>query len=287
MRHQFIALALLCSAQFQAFAQNDAFQTRDQVGDAYEIRLESKSESAGDNGSGSSSSRSTMVERVLQVQADGVELEFDFPSGTPAEDRAREWRFPARVFKSTDGTLELLNVAELEARLDIWLESGGVDRVYCGKWLFTWTAVQINCDPYSVLDTLKAFDLRLGEIQEGKFLNEAATKAPAPLKIETGSEANTYVADFELDPDVLRRQLAETDVAVSEIMGEQPLTLAEALEAWSADAISGTLRTSIETDTEGLVVRRTQLSITEIKQADGSVDRTTVTETVSRRKNVE
>jgi hypothetical protein len=287
VRNQFIAFALLCSAQLLAFAHGEAPQAPENVGDAYEIRLESKTQSSGPNGSGGSNSRSTMVERVLKVHADGVELEFDLPSSLPAEDRAREWGFPARVFKSTDGSLKLLNVAELEARLDIWLESGGVDRIYCGKWLFTWTAVQINCDPYSVLEKLKMYDLRLGEIQEGKLLNEAATTAPAPLMIEAGSEAKTYVAYFELDPDVLRRQLAETDVVVSEIMDERPLSLAEAIEARSAEAVSGTLRTSVEVDTEGHVIRRTRLSNTEIKQADGSVDRTTLTETVSRRKILE
>ncbi|MFN4185877.1 MAG: hypothetical protein ACK4M6_13945 [Hyphomonas sp.] len=287
MRTHFIALALMCSAQLQAFAQNEASQTRDNVGDTYEIRLESKTQSSGANGSGSSSSRSTMVERVLKVHADGVELEFDLPPGTPPEQRKREWLFPARVFKSTDGTLELRNVEELEARLDIWLESGGVDRVHCGKWLFTWTAVQINCDPYSVLETLKVFDLRLGEIQEGKFLNDPLAKMPTPLKLEVGSETNLYVADFELDAAVLRRQLAETDVVVSEIMYEQPLSLAEAIEARSSEAVSGTLRMRVEADTEGNVIRRTRLSNTEVKQADGSVDRTTVTETVSRRKILE
>ncbi|MBE9193858.1 hypothetical protein IQ219_00610 [Synechocystis sp. LEGE 06083] len=287
MRIQFIALALLCSAHLPAFPQSDAFQSPDHVGDSYEIRLESESHSTGDNGSGSSSSRSTLIERVLQVQADGVELEFDLPSDTPPEQRMREWQFPARVFKSSEGTLDLLNVTELESRLDIWLERGGVDRVHCGKWLFTWTALQINCDPYSVLETLKMYDLRLGEIHPGRVLNDALAKAPAPLKIEVGSEANTYVADFELDPDLLRRRLAETDVAVSEIMGPRPLSLAEAIEARSSETISGALRMSLEIDPEGRVIRRTRLSNTEIKQMDGSVHRTTVTETVYRQANVE
>ena len=64
----------------------------------------------------------TLVERVIALRDSGVELEFDLPEGTSAEDRTRNWQFPARVLKSSDQPLQLLNGAELEARVQDWLK---------------------------------------------------------------------------------------------------------------------------------------------------------------------
>jgi hypothetical protein len=140
----------------------------DRVGDIYELRLESTSETTGDRSSSSSRSVNTLQERVVALRDDGVELEFDLPADATQEDRSRSWQFPARVLKSVGLPLQLLNGPELETRGRAWLAGAGLTEAACGRWVFTWTAIKIECDPQSVLQILEAFDLRLNDLLESK-----------------------------------------------------------------------------------------------------------------------
>lgn len=73
-----------------AFTPSCSHDTRersiDRVGDTYEIQLERKSESSGASSSGSSTSRMTLMERVVELRSDGIVLEFDLPSDVSEED---------------------------------------------------------------------------------------------------------------------------------------------------------------------------------------------------------
>ena len=133
----FCTLALLAVSSVQPCLAESGPQYTDRVGDVYDIRLERESEQTGNGSSGSSRTRMALIERVIERREHGVVLEFDLPPEMSAEDRAREWQFPARVFKSWDGSLELLNSAQLETRMQAWLERGGLDRTACGRWIFT------------------------------------------------------------------------------------------------------------------------------------------------------
>ena len=64
-------------------------QVVDRLGDVQESRLESVTLTSGNCSSGSSRSVETLIERVIAVRGNGVELEFDLPEQTSAEDRAR------------------------------------------------------------------------------------------------------------------------------------------------------------------------------------------------------
>ncbi len=232
-------------------------QAADQVGDAYEITLQSVSESRGEGSSGSSRSGYALVERVIAVRDGGVELEFDLPEGTSAESRAQNWQFPARVFKPQGGALQLLNAPELQVRVRAWLASAQIPEDACGRWVFTWTSIKIECDPQSVLSTLEAFDLRPGDTSDS---------------VE------------QIDPEAVRRERAEADVAVAQMMGEQPLAFEAALQARAAEQYSGAVTSRYETDAAGWVTRRVVMSELEITQADGSIERTTRTTTIERQR---
>lgn len=257
-------------------------QSADRVGDTYEIRVERVSENSGGRSSGSSRSINTLVERVIALGDSGVELEFDLPEGTSAQDRAREWQFPVRVQRS-EQELRLLNALELERRARAWRDGAGLTESACGRWIFTWTAVKIECDPQSVLQALEPFDLRPSDLRDGAQHSEIGAR-PAPFRIESQrSGGATFVAEMELDPDVTRRQRAEMDVAVAEMTGHAPLSLETALEARAAERISGTIVTTFETDAAGRVTRRTRVTRAEIAGADGSLERHITTETAERR----
>ncbi|HZW15474.1 MAG TPA: hypothetical protein VFF66_04375 [Brevundimonas sp.] len=257
----------------------------DSVGDAYDIRLSHITESATDDGASSSSSRSggQLIERVVAVQDQGVELEFDLPTDATDEERARDWQWPAKVMKSPDGSLRLLNARDVEARIDAWLALGGMTREACGHWVFTWNAFKIECDPQSVIDTLGPYDLRLGPLRDGASYAEPGSAGPTTLHLaSTGPEGSTFVAETAVDPDSVRRERAEADVIVADISGE-PTTLEAALEARAAEQVEGAIHTTIVTDGAGRVIERTTVTRLAITDAEGVIDRRTSTRTVERR----
>lgn len=136
-----------------------------------------------------------------------------------------------------------------------WLASAHLPEAACGRWVFTWTAIKIECDPQSVLGTLEVFDLR-------------------------PSDTSTSVE--QIDPEAVRRERAETDVAVAQMMGELPLAFDAALQAHADEQYSGSVTTRFEMDEAGRVTQRIVVSELEISEADGSKERTTVTTTVER-----
>ena len=91
-------------------ARAGALPPASQVGDTYEITLARDSAQQGsDRSSGSSRDKDTIIERVIGLRADGLELQYDLPDAVTADERARNWQFPARVFKPFGGPAQLLN----------------------------------------------------------------------------------------------------------------------------------------------------------------------------------
>ena len=256
----------------------------DRVGDVYEIRLVSVSQSSGERSSGGSTSKTTLVERVIGMRDGGVELEFDLPERASEQDRARSWQFPTRVLKSPGQPLKLLNGLELEARVRTWLQSGGLTEAACGRWIFTWAPFKIECDPQSVLQTLTSFDLRLSDLREGALYYEAGALEPAPFRVVPADASGAaFVAELAIDPEAVRQEYAEGDVAVAEMTGQPPLELEVAIQAREDDQISGTIVTTVELDADGQVMRRTRVTHLEIADESGGLQSQTITLTVERR----
>jgi hypothetical protein len=255
-----------------------------QIGDSYEITMTRVSEQQGSHGSsGNSHDKDTIIERVIGLRADGLELEYDLPKATTADERAGNWQFPARVFKPFRGPVELLNGLELEARLDGWLKSAGWNRTVCGHWIFTWNAFRIECDPQSVIKTVESFDLRSADLRDGAPYQEAGARGPGTLaRKATGPDGAIFTVEMAVDPDAVRRARAESDVAVGEIVNT-PVTLDAALRERAMQTVSGTISVAFEADAAGSVRRRTKVTKLEIKKPDGGSETETVTETLERR----
>jgi hypothetical protein len=265
-------------------ARAKSSQSVTEVGAQYEItkRYET-SQKSGDGSSGSSRGQDAILERVIAVRDGGLELEYDLPKGATAEDRARNWQFPARVLKPHDGPMQLLNGAELEARVEGWLKAAGWTREVCGRWIFTWTAFRIDCDPQSVLQTLEAYDLRSAALQDGAVYQDAQGLAPATLaRAATGPKGATFTVTLEIDPDAVRRVRAESDVMVGEIM-RKPVTFEAALLQQADVRVSGTITVTLEADSAGQLRRRTRVTNTVTTDPDGKSEKETATETVERR----
>ena len=237
----------------------------------------------GDAGSsGTSHDRDAIVERVIATSEAGVVLEFDLPEEVSPEARAEVWQFPVRVLRPVHGPFQLLNRPELETRVDDWLKAAKWGREVCGKWIFTWNAFQIECDPQTVIATVEAFDLS-EEIRSGAAFMEKGARAPGTItKKADAPEGATFVVELEVDPDAVRHARAESDVIVGEIL-RKPVMLDAALRERAKDTISGTISITFETDLDGHVRRRTKVTKVETKKSNGHLETEIVTQTLERR----
>jgi len=259
-------------------------QSEPQAGDAHEITRSYQTESeTTDGSSGSSNGRTSIVERVVRVDSDSVELEYDLPSSASADDRAREWQFPARVLKPVNGPAQLSNRPEIEARIAVWLKAAGLTRADCGRWIFTWNAFRIECDPESVLATIEAYDLRSITLRDGAAYWEPGTRNPGTLtRSANGPDGPTFTVTLQIDPDAVNRARAESDVVTGEIT-RTPVTLEAAQRDRARQQVSGTLSVTFETNSAGDVQRRSAITKLETRRVDGETERETRTEITVRR----
>lgn len=283
MKKRLVTLIALLLPAWPAHAGQEP-QAR--VGDIYEIvRTQEMSESTGEGPAGSSFDRDTMSERVIAVRDGGLELEYDSPAGTTAEERAQDWHLPARVFKPTHGAAQLLNQAELEARIDPWLRAANWTRAICGHWIFTWNAFQIDCDPQAVLTGIARFDLRPDDLRAGAPYREPEALAAAPLRRrDVRTDGATFVVELAIDPESVRHAEAYGDQVVGEIM-RKPVSLDAAMRAHAAERIAGTMTIMFETDAAG-VVRKRNVAKLEIRKPDGVVVKRVTTVTLERHRIV-
>lgn len=274
-----LALAMLGTAAGPALAQAAA------VGQTYDLVQRYETAEQGDGGSsGSSSGQDTLVERVVAVRPDGVELVFDLPERTPPQQRAQSWQFPVRVFRPAQGPMVLLNPDELAARVNDWLQAARLERSACGRWVFTWTAMRIECDPASVLSTLRALDWRATTLAKGAAFTMDGARGEGPLaRVHAAGAVASYRITLPVDPEAIRRERADADVVVGEIT-RQPVTLAAALQQRAAEKIAGTLDITLEADAQGQLARRTVVTTLEIVDADGRRERQKRTNTLERLK---
>ncbi len=275
-----VAIALVLAAQAAHAAPRGPGP---QAGDAYEIVRDREMSGKTGGGSSSSTDRDTLVERVIRVDQEGLELEYDLPRTATAQDRASAWQFPARVFKPRSGPSRLLNGPELEARLGAWLKAGKLDRSDCGRLIFTWNAFRIECDPQSVIGAIEQFDLGPGDLHAGDLYRAPQANAAAPLvRSASGPNGATYVVSAAVDADQVRRARATTDVTVAELQGRK-VTPEAALEARWADEVSGTITITLDADATGRLRRRMTVAKVETKRPNGRLETETLTETLERR----
>jgi len=250
------------------------------VGETFQINTDREMEEHGnrdDSERGASTDRDSYVERVAAVRPDGVVLEYDLPMSASANDRASTWQFPFQVLKMPDGTLQLLNAPELAGRVDGWLKAAGMPRAVCGKLIFTWNAFRIDCDPQSVIPWLATVTLP-DNLKVGSPFTDPDAQASVTLQ-QAG--ADKLFATLQVDPAAIRRQRAEADVGVAELM-HKALTIDAALKAHEAETVTGTIAVTFDLDSTGRACRRTRVRTVQIAWPSGRIDTQTVTETLTR-----
>lgn len=261
-------------------------------GEVYEILTSYETSEEGSDGStGTSSGYDTIVVKIVKVTNEGLELEYDLPvdyQDIPAEKKAlaREqfWQFPARIFEPTGGPKQLLNAAELERRLDIWLSKAKIERSLCGRWYFTWDAFKVECDPQSVLAQVETFDPTVRTIRDGIAYPDDAALEPIILK---QNAAKTMPLSFSgsgpIDANKIRKAAAEQRVITSQILRNET-TMEEALKQQANDKISGIVTVMIETDSDGEIIKKTHTRAVNTITPDNVSTKRIVTSVTERKK---
>lgn len=259
-------------------------RTAPEVGDLHEIVVSYETAQAGSDGSsGSSRGRQAVLERVITADESGLEMEFDLTSDATAEDRALVWKFPARILQRSNGALELLNGEELEERVDRWLAAADMTREMCGRWIFTWNAFRIECDPASVIDDIEGFNLLAADLRPGAAYQHPGALGSGTLsRTSEGPDGSSYAVTLEADAEAVRRARAEADVVVGDIM-QAPVTLETALGERSKDVVSGTVEITFDVDAQGDPIRRTVVTTLRTVKPDGVWETDRQTEVVERR----
>ena len=257
----------------------------DQVGKTYKIVWTQSTETGGNAGSsGTSNSRNTLIETVLNATPNELILEYDMPDGTSDIDRRRSWQFPARVRLTPDNKMTLLNAEDLKERNEDWLSWGNYDRRHCDMWLFTWTAQKIECDPNSVLEELEPLNIRRLDLKDGSAYASSMGFEPVILTEQSSDDGMiNLIAQPTLDSEKVRENRAKSNIIVAQILGEKAPTLEAELLKLQKETISGTIKVSYTLDEDGEPIKRVQINEITIINSDGDTETSKSTETVERK----
>ncbi len=232
----------------------------------YENRTE------GETGSSSSSGNQALAERVIAVTPEGTEAEYAILADPESIRGNERWMFPARIRVAPDGAKTLLNPEELAARNAAWLAEAGWTREACSRWLFTWTAVQVRCDPAAAVEAVEALGMRPGRIAEGEPFALEGALGPVILARSGGRDDRIVLTGTgPVDPAHLHEQEVRAALVVAEVSGET-LGPEDAAAAAAGIAASGTVSITLEIDAAGTVWRRedrSEYTMTGSRHSDG------------------
>ena len=271
------ALLIICTS-----CASSAQATTLRPGDAFEIVRAYNTQNSTSDGSsnGTSGGSDAMVVRVVSIDGDGTVFELDHPTSTSEQDRQRDWTLPARIVRPPSGPTRLLNADELNARLDDWLARANWTREQCGRWIFTWNAFKIECDPASAV---AAFDewFPHGPTANEPYSHPLARIAVPLVESSTTSTNYSLAAELIIDPVRVRAGQAEQDAVFRELSGANPPAIPDRKR--TNDAISGIITVAFDVATDGGHWQRTIVTRVETKRPDGVIEtdtqRTTLTRT--------
>lgn len=268
-----VVTALVCKAALA--------QTPD-VGSESLILLERETSQKSNGGSGQSRTNNFIAERVLSKSENSVDLEYWMP-GIEGDLGPTGWMFPLRLRNSTMGDVEVLNRDALLARRDAWLDSAPQFRQLCGGAIFSWAAFEIHCEVEDAVDIVAQFDLWVGTLAAGQLWDEPNTIGSSHLEmIANGADGQNFEVTLDLDPETLRSERAELNVAVAMMTGRPVPSFEDAFAELDGVTYSGTLVLGFETDSAGAVTKRTWLQKWTSVDANGESESYAVMTTIQR-----
>lgn len=231
------------------------------------VRSSYQTRETGEGSNSSSNGSDTVVERLIERRGSSEVIELDYTADTPQESR-NSWQLPVRFLRTPGGDIQLLNPAEMEARVDPWLRRAKLTRAICGRTIFTWNAFTIRCDLESVKEFIATYDLRSFTPREGAAYKAKGALAEVPLRRQQAGSAQVLTATSAIDPEHFRDAAVETAILVAEISGEK-LTPEQARRRFAGNRYSGTITTTFTLDAGGEANRRVEQLKLQLVDEDG------------------
>lgn len=241
-------------------------QPVDRVGDLYAIEIRYFQESTIDGSTGKSSSQFALLERLKAISEQGVELEFDLAENASVAQKEQTWQLPIRVVLTNDGELVLANRAEIEDRLERWMNARSIEPTSCGDWSVTWDATKIQCDPASALELISEAVLSTADFVEGREVyHVAGVGSSRAIKVDS----DFYYAEFPINVNYISGRLLEEQLAVRQMLQEGQV---EEI-GFDPDSIKGDLRIEFRKSNDGAVMdKKVRLSY-EVQLNSGKIRR--------------
>jgi len=283
MRLILLSLSLLLVSNL-AGAEETKIDSSWVEGSEFEIIASYETKSERDGASGSSQGSNAYLETVIVVEADGILREFDIKRESDEEPQLIDWKFPAQIWDRAGQEPSLANRTELEDRRDTWLAAAKLPREACGKHYFTWNVFKVECDPDEVLAMFGELDLTKAVSQDGALIVYPGASSSANLKqIPDNNGLETFLAEFEVDPNHVRAARAEAAVIVAEILGK-PIELADAQAEQANINYSGTITVRFEISRDRNLMRRIVESSLIIVGIEGGTETEYSKQTVERKR---
>ncbi|UYV15602.1 hypothetical protein [Porphyrobacter sp. ULC335] len=242
MSRRLIALALagvLACASAPAAASADDSAAALEV-THYKITSRYSTSSEGHGSSGSSNGRSAYREEVRADVAGCRTRIFDLIDDPERKRPLVEWQMPIVLRECPGATPVLANRDDMLARRDAFLAAIKVTTEACGRYYFTWSVFQIECDPDAAVEGILKSDLSLIPLEDGADyrLPDTGTGVTLVLASDTPPGQRVFTGTAAIDPAYLRDSAADTIMVVAEVSGKT-VTREEALAQIASHQFSG------------------------------------------------
>lgn len=282
LKHLSVAAIMVCAPRSYVSAQQPGYT----LGDKYSIEYVYSAVHHSDTGPLTIGSDMLLEETVLDVSLEGTLLKFDWPKSVTEEDRIHNWFYPIEVLRLNDGSLQLMNQDQIQARLNKSLSLRGLDESACNTSYFTWAPMYIECDirrPFHLVNE----DLYLNAQSPGvgePFSASGASSAAPLLGTDIDGRVTILSSESRLDSGALRQDWASEKLIVSRFAGTPLKSIEESLELIADLTFTGTMQTKLEVGSSGLITQRIRKK--EITVQDGStiLETRSVMQTVKRTK---
>lgn len=139
---------------------------------------------------------------------------------------------------------------------------------------------KVDCDPQSILDQIKPFDLSIPERIEGTEYSHALGDAPGILEV-LPTPRSGYFVTLTIDQDKARAAEVENALILAQMLGND-LTSQQAEDDSVKIDFQGWIRIEFDLDPSGTVSRKTERSEVTIQRPDEDIEIKTSVTTVTR-----
>lgn len=256
-------------------------QPQEQEARLLRLEYETSSENSDGDTTSSSSGRQALIETFVGETPAGRVFEYDLPRDENQNKKPGFWYFPAKVRERSDGTAELLEIDVIQARIDKWLEDRDIPPEACGTWTHGGGfPFKVDCDPYSILDQIAPFQLRIPDVKADGEYTHPQGKTEGIL-VPLPSPRSGYAVELPLDEAKARLSEVEHSLILAQMLGLK-LSRQQAESDAAKIQFEGSIVVEFDVDRGGLVSRRSETVTMVIARPNAQKEKRTASVIVAR-----